>query len=125
MLRPFNIEHLTFKNLRPQTVAQYTLYMCIHLRVQQRFVKDWQLLDSVQPFPFLRPEEKQEPAKVVKYLHSTEDGESCEETHRASNKAKLTFQGDFLVTFNLVVSCRVKVNQNVLELHNSIQRMRT
>ena len=76
-------------------------------------------------FPFLRPEEKQKLAKVVKYLHSTEDGESREETHGASNKAKLTFQGDFLVTFNLVVSCRVKVNQNVLELHNSIQRMRT
>ena len=76
-------------------------------------------------FPFLHPEEKQEPAKVVKYLHSTEDGESREETHGASNKAKLTFKGDFLVTFNLVVRCRVKVNQNVLEIHNSIQRMRT
>ena len=45
-------------------------------------------------------------------LDATNDGESCEEPHGASNEAKLCIELDLLVSFYLVKGCRVKVDLN-------------
>ena len=73
-------------------------------------------------FLSLSPEQKKELAKVEEYLDPTEDREARKETHRASNQTKLTFQSYLLVSLNLVICGRVEVNQNVLEIHISMQR---
>ena len=47
---------------------------------------------------------------IVENLNTTEKRESSEESHGASDQAKLGFQGDLGVPLNLVVGRRVKVD---------------
>ena len=45
-------------------------------------------------------------------LDATDDGESSEEPHGASDEAELCIELDLLVAFYLVKGCRVKVDLN-------------
>ena len=51
-----------------------------------------------------RPEEKEDD------LNTTDDGESSEEPHGASNETQLGLGLDLLVSLNVVKGCRVKVD---------------
>jgi len=55
------------------------------------------------------PEEKEDD------LDATDDGESSEEPHGASNQAQLGLHLDLLVSLNVVKGCRIKVNLHQLE----------
>ena len=66
----------------------------------RRLVKRWKVvLNGVK-----------EPENEIYDLDSTEDGESSEEPHGASDQAELGLQSDLLVLLNLVVGGRVKVD---------------
>ena len=54
------------------------------------------------------PEEKEDD------LDSTDDGESGEEPHGASNETQLGLSLDLLVSLHLVKGCRVKVDMDQL-----------
>ena len=48
-------------------------------------------------------------------LNATDDGESCEESHGASDETQLGLSLDLLVSLDLVVGGRVKVDLHQLE----------
>ena len=58
----------------------------------------------------LRPEEKEDD------LNPTDDGESSEESHGASNQTQLGLHLDLLVSLNVVKGCRVKVDPDKSEV---------
>ena len=55
-------------------------------------------------------------------LDATDDGESSEEPHGASDQAKLGLQSDLLVLLNLVVGGRVKVDLDHVQRRELLSR---
>ena len=65
---------------------------------------------SLHKFPWCnQPEEKEDD------LNTTDDGESSEESHGASDETQLGLSLDLLVSLDLVVGGRVKVDLHQLE----------
>ena len=64
----------------------------------------------------------EEPENEIYDLDSTEDGESSEEAHGASDQAKLGLQRDLLVLLNLVVCGRVKVDLDHVQRRELLSR---
>ena len=58
---------------------------------------------------------KKEADSKVYNLDATDDGESRQKSHGAPYQAELGFRFDLLVPFNLVKSCRVKVDLDNFE----------
>ena len=56
-----------------------------------------------------KPEEKEDD------LNPTDDGEACEESHGAPNKAQLGLHLGLLVSLDVVKGGRVKINLNKLK----------
>ena len=60
-------------------------------------------------FDYNEPEEKEDD------LDATDDGETSEETHGASNETQLGLRLDLLVSLDVVKGCRIKVDLHQLE----------
>ena len=48
-------------------------------------------------------------------LDTTDDGESCQKSHGASNQTQLGIKLDLLVSLHVVEGCRVKIDLDELE----------
>ena len=59
--------------------------------------------------------EQDKPEKKEDDLNPTDDGEACEESHGASNKAQLGLHLDLLVSLDVVEGGRVKVDLHQLK----------
>ena len=73
-----------------------------------------QFLSQVHKFHELNPRVVS-PNEKEDDLNPTDDGESAQESHGASNETQLSLRLDLLVSFNVVKGCRVKVNLHQLE----------
>ena len=64
---------------------------------------------------FVGPQRCKKIDQKKKKLHSTDDRESSEKSHCATNKTELSFKLDLRVSFDLVKRCRVKVDLDKVE----------